>query len=69
MKGCEEYKKTFKTLDCNAYCTVEYGAPKPTDEVCMYSVFFVFLCDFNAYCTVKYAAPKPTDEVCNSVYT
>lgn len=32
VKGCEEYKKTFKTLDCSSYCTVEYGAPKPTDE-------------------------------------
>ena len=32
VKGCEESKKTFKDIDCIKYCTVEYGAPKPTDE-------------------------------------
>jgi len=32
VKGCTEYKKTFKELDCEKFCTVEYGAPKPTDE-------------------------------------
>lgn len=32
MKGCAEHKKTFKDVDCEKYCTVEYGAPKPTDE-------------------------------------
>ena len=44
VKGCEEYKKTFKTLDCNAYCTVEYGAPKPTDEVYMCSIVCIEVC-------------------------
>ena len=49
MEGCEEYNKTFKTLDCNAYCTVEYGAPKPTDEVsslamCMCVCVYVCVC-------------------------
>lgn len=32
VKGCEESKKTFKDIDCIKFCTVEYGAPKPTDE-------------------------------------
>ncbi|EKX49236.1 hypothetical protein GUITHDRAFT_151480 [Guillardia theta CCMP2712] len=32
VKACEEYKKTFKNLDCTKQCTVEYGSAKPTDE-------------------------------------
>jgi hypothetical protein len=32
MKGCAKNKETFKDIDCEKFCTVEYGAPKPTDE-------------------------------------
>eukprot|EP00286_Rhodomonas_abbreviata_P004827 CAMPEP_0181318032 /NCGR_PEP_ID=MMETSP1101-20121128/16788_1 /TAXON_ID=46948 /ORGANISM="Rhodomonas abbreviata, Strain Caron Lab Isolate" /LENGTH=160 /DNA_ID=CAMNT_0023425471 /DNA_START=69 /DNA_END=551 /DNA_ORIENTATION=+ len=30
-KSCEAWK-TVGNVDCEKYCTVEYGAPKPTDE-------------------------------------
>ena len=32
MKGCAKNKETFKDIDCEKFCTVEYGAPKPTEE-------------------------------------
>jgi len=56
-KSCEAWKTVSPELDCDKYCTVEYGAPKPTDEESVSFSAFVDAVNKGAVTMVDFYGP------------